>query len=71
MANRLGRHGGRERGELTREVAEDHQIGSCYGFRGVNLVLWLEVLMIETEKGVDFDDGGGSDGACWWMGLKN
>ena len=54
MVNRLGRHGGRERGELTREVAEDHQIGSCYGFRGVNLVVWLEMLMVETEKGVDF-----------------
>lgn len=58
VVNRLGRRwgGGQgwERGELTREVAEDHQIGSGYGLRGVNLVVWMEVLMVETEKGVDF-----------------
>lgn len=57
VVNRLGRCGGWERGELTREIAEDHQIGSCYGLRGVNLVVWMEVLMVETEKGMDFK---------WW-----
>lgn len=37
--------------KVGRQIAEDHQKGSCYSFKGANTVVQVPVLMVEARRG--------------------